>query len=1023
MKVLKETTHGILLNHFGIGKRFYLAVSVLAWFGFDDPDRLLAETDLWKTVPKELGPDGVLDQGMPKTRAELLVRGKCHAGARSAIPAADVRVRLGPVDKRLLVFGDRFWTRGAGGWTITDPVPFEAMDVDAAHALGGPEWACNRAGKGIDPARPPDQAAGLPLPNIELPQLVMGTPADRPGPALLTPLDILHPDRQKKLGTYDERWRRERWPYYPEDMDWSYWNCAPPDQQLPGFLHGGETFECHRMHPAKAVVTGSVPRQRPRCFLFQTPDRTVAPHPVPPDAAMLYKEVRLDLDTLWLFPHLERGVLIARGVAEVMDDEARDVGVVQLVWENPAEAAGTPESYLEQLRRSLDRTQKVDLSAVELARKEAEEIRLKAAKLKEKLEETKARLLRLEPPEPVALDVAGMAATVTASLATAAATLEQAVALRNRIAPQVPINQKRVQQAMSQAKQSLAHLTQVAADGQKAQAAADAKRAEMEGQKAELEQDLLQNETFRRLGGDASMLPVWPTPGDPPLKLRTPPPEVQAQGAAAVAGWAYDDMSAQAQELAARLASKKETLSRSMTRVLGQRGIDPAPFIEAMNTPTPEPADPFAVLRNANREAVAETKRLLDKSKLNTPSLTAHFEQQAARQEQQINDSEKLYKDGMKRLSDFQAQLDAGGGAMPVPQWAQDLAAGAGIDLNEPAGPLTRLQVEERVAAGKSLAGRNMAGQDLSGMDLRGADLSQANLLNASLTGAKLDGADLTGAKCMGADLTGASLPKAKLDGAVFMNAKMPGAVLAGTTAAAAIFRGADLAKADFSGAKLNKAIFDRATAPGAVFKQADATKALLTNADLSGADFSGSNLTQACLYKTKAGEADFSKADLSRTLFWSVEAPGARFCEAEMFNSRIGGKSRLTGADFSGIRLREAHWRDSDLSAAVFTGATLERTTFDSCNLRQAVLAGVAAPNCRFPKSDLGGANLAGINLHQGSLRKASIEGANLAGANLYNVEFMYTRTGGTDLRGANLKRTKLEGREDLLREGGNQT
>ena len=32
-------------------------------------------------------------------------------------------------------------------------------------------------------------------------------------------------------------------------------------------------------------------------------------------------------------------------------------------------------------------------------------------------------------------------------------------------------------------------------------------------------------------------------------------------------------------------------------------------------------------------------------------------------------------------------------------------------------------------------------------------------------------------------------------------------------------------------------------------------------------------------------------------------------------------------------------------------------------------------------------------------------------------------TRTGQTDLRGANLKRTKLEGREDLLREGGNQT
>lgn len=34
-------------------------------------------------------------------------------------------------------------------------------------------------------------------------------------------------------GTYDDNWLNTRWPLLPHDFDEQFWNCAPPDQQLP----------------------------------------------------------------------------------------------------------------------------------------------------------------------------------------------------------------------------------------------------------------------------------------------------------------------------------------------------------------------------------------------------------------------------------------------------------------------------------------------------------------------------------------------------------------------------------------------------------------------------------------------------------------------------------------------------------------------------------------------------------------------------------------------------------------------
>ena len=62
------------------------------------------------------------------------------------------------------------------------------------------------------------------------------------------------PQRAPKVGKdYGARWRKERSPYYAEDFDWTYFNAAPADQRLPGYLRGDEPLVFQNLHPTAQV--------------------------------------------------------------------------------------------------------------------------------------------------------------------------------------------------------------------------------------------------------------------------------------------------------------------------------------------------------------------------------------------------------------------------------------------------------------------------------------------------------------------------------------------------------------------------------------------------------------------------------------------------------------------------------------------------------------------------------------------------------------------------------------------------
>jgi hypothetical protein len=183
------------------------------------------------------------DIGLPKPASDVLVSGHVHAPGGSA-RICQAGFAIGPVRKRLLVSGDRRWRRRLFGWRASDPEPFERMPLDWRRAVGGSSEDRNPLGVGLA------DAAEAPLPNLELPDHALRSPMQRPPPAGVGPVAAHWQPRRGRAGTYDERWRRERAPYLPDDFDQRFLCCAPTDQVAPGHLTGDEEVALDRLTPA-----------------------------------------------------------------------------------------------------------------------------------------------------------------------------------------------------------------------------------------------------------------------------------------------------------------------------------------------------------------------------------------------------------------------------------------------------------------------------------------------------------------------------------------------------------------------------------------------------------------------------------------------------------------------------------------------------------------------------------------------------------------------------------------------------
>ncbi|MFZ1984846.1 MAG: DUF2169 domain-containing protein, partial [Desulfatitalea sp.] len=260
-----------------------------------------------------------------KPRADVLLVGHCHAPEGRSAKACRVTLQAGPIRKSLMVFGDRSWQRDRLGIREkSEPKPFKAMALRYENSFGGPS-------ESVDPW----------LPNLESldgDRVV----ASHPGgiPAGFGPLGRAWSERMALAGSYSDRWKIERWPWLPEDFDWGYFNAAPPDQQVQGYLQGDETLYFENLHPRHSQWRSSLPGMRVRCFVSEHAK-----------AGPRFREIKMALDTLWVDMDDPILVLVWRGVATVASSDAKEIQELLIVQESLPEAPRPAELYADLLYR------------------------------------------------------------------------------------------------------------------------------------------------------------------------------------------------------------------------------------------------------------------------------------------------------------------------------------------------------------------------------------------------------------------------------------------------------------------------------------------------------------------------------------------------------------------------------------------------------------------------------------------------------------------------------------------------
>jgi len=281
-----------------------------------------------------------------KPKADVLLRATCHP-PRATDTSCDVTFRVGDWKKTLRVVGPRVWVDRAGGGKHTEPKPIGTMPIDFAHAYGGPGFADNPIGKGhvehVDDAaealyQPPRSLRSRVMPSQQLANVLYANGAEERGglPAGFGPLSPTWPFRRRKLGTkYDREWLETRAPCFATDMDWTYFNAAPPDQQLDGYLRGDEEIAFENLHPARAKLTAKLPGVRVRVFVR--------------DVDGSAREVAMKLDTLFADLDDESLYLVWRGVTPVAEEDLSDVAFGLVASERLADAPKPARGYLEAL--------------------------------------------------------------------------------------------------------------------------------------------------------------------------------------------------------------------------------------------------------------------------------------------------------------------------------------------------------------------------------------------------------------------------------------------------------------------------------------------------------------------------------------------------------------------------------------------------------------------------------------------------------------------------------------------------
>lgn len=951
MQTITPLQLDIRTNVFEHDRRFYCAVSATLATHLLGGE-VVMPFDYLSGLPEGSDGEMPLDTGMPKPQGEYLVTGSFHAPKGQPVPAGEVALAVGALQKRLAIFGERRWQGPVPG----PPTPFTTLPLTYAHAFGGKDFARNTGGMG--------HKDGL-LPRIEHPGRLVGGRDEEPEPAGVGAMGMDWPQRSQYRGTYDGQYLRNYYPGHPADFDWRFFLTAPPDQRLQGFWQGNERYALHNLHRHQTTIEGQLPGYRARCFLQRT------------GAEAGFAELPLRLDTLWFFPGQLLALQIWRGVLEVVDDEAAQISHLLAGYEDAAHQPRDVGHYRQAL-------------ALRLTTRDPLRNSLNTADL-------------IPEGAPCAMEILQQRAFADSEQSPLVANIEAKVAELRKMADE------KIEEALQQVEQQVAAIDTPGMEPVDIRALAQAARQGEADPAQRALTDKLEAILPGITGGDPKQIELKEFSFDKIDQMMQVVRDFADDKEQEGKRLAKEEIAKAQETLAAQLAAgtpgeagigadERARLEQEMRKLADLDFDHPAPGplprvdAEALMGQL-APIDPMmqeamqhvASMRATGSEEaqIAELERRIGEM----------YDGRMTEIEQRLREAEGHFKEAYILGAHFMAE-----GLPPHKESLDEVRARF----------LRAVAAKERVS-GCDWACLDLAGQNLDGIDLSDCFLEQVNFTGASLKGATLARAILARAVLTDADLSGANLHGANI-GAVFAH----GANCSGADLHGAKLSKGDFTRANFTGANLEEVEALDIVVAAAVFDQARLAGVQFIERQLTGVRFCGAGLATALFYKCTVRDADFSAAAMPHSVWADCSLETVRFDGADLsaacFVATEEGKSILRGVHFPGARLDRGTFQHMGMAGTDLAGASMEGTLFNGSDLSGADLRDAAARQAQFRKTDLNGARLDRIDLREGSLAKARLTNASLTGANLYAVDCLRCTIGNTNFSGANLDATLLE-------------
>jgi uncharacterized protein YjbI with pentapeptide repeats len=1044
MRIIKEPHHILFRRTLGLNNGLWLSVAVGSFFHLDEPEKTGTSIDLWKLAAETLGKGALLDGAGPKPVGEFFVCGSCWSASGASVASSEVEVSVGSLSKRLTVYGEREWLPPGSESPLrsSEPKPFVSMPVDWAHAHGGEGSLYNPLGLGVKPKPPFNH---WPLPNIESGTFNRSA-SDQTPPAGFGMIGVQDPRRNQNLGTYDQRWLENRWPYFPDDFDTAYFNCAEADQRLKtGFFNPGDPVVIHNMHPARPELRSRLPHLHHRAFIVQQRgDKEV------------FIEAPLSIDTVWLWPDRERGLVLARGMFPIADDEAEDVKLLFAVTEPLSEPQRPVAECYQELQRRL--TRKVPFHLPPQVPDSEAILKAAAAKLAlppdarsesqaavnptgaEKIEqeivrdEAKITALLENPEYGTALQVSALRKSIKSRRASA---LKQPAMAGQ---PGISSVLDEFELPSAQMRDQLQQL-KTGNPQQYEKLAAELNEADEQTKALKIKLAGVEQHTLDRQGMSPAELLIDTAQDlmqqrDAVLeKLKPLQESLKADGL-----WTLERHMAHGD--LERIDGSLRRAGADMKDIAGdsaQKNEKLAQLIEIIAR-LPEPAatpkaklDIAALMEQITQEQIAETQATLNAQMpagVKAPDLAAEYqkalkiqaeagfdpsaelsktldelppEAKAKIPPEELQKMKAMIADAEKRMDELKAKkLD---GELDLGKYHPSQKI------------MTRETTQQRVLGGESLAGCDFTDLDLSGLDLSGGCFDGAQFVRTNLQGTRFNGAELNGARFDAVNAREADFGKAGLEKTLWLNQSVADkACFKQVRASGMKVQGCSFKQSDFSEADLESSVFRQSVLDRAGFHQAQMKYVMLIETGATECDFSATHWRNGVIQRSTIASSSFEDCNSPHLMIWDSDAKALKATNAKLEHFTVGGeKTSLDESCFDDATLTRATQMDISAQRVSARRAVLDRVYFRKVNLSGSDYYGARAPGAQIMRCTLNRVNMGAINLKGGSLRKSGFANADLSASCLYAVEFYQAQFAQTRLDGAFTARCGLTEKQRL--------